>query len=78
MRKQQREEDQPCDMDCEHPVFIEVFLGVIGAVDGRHVVRVVKNQRQRIEDDRPGGNAGLGRKIAQHQQGCGPGPASDD
>ena len=48
-------------MDREHPVFIEIFLRVIGAVNGRHVVRVVENQRQRIERDRPHRDIGISR-----------------
>src|ERR1041384_2813627 len=78
MREQKSEENQPCDMDCEHPVFIEIFLGMIGAVNGRHVMRVVKNQCQRVETYRPGNDTGVGGEVAEQQQRGGPGAASDN
>ncbi len=38
----QRQRDQQGQMNRKDPVFVEVFRAMVGAVDRRHVVRIVK------------------------------------
>ena len=65
MREQKGEKNQAGDMDREHPVFIEIFLGMVGAINRRHVMRVVEDQRQGVETYRPCGDTGVSSEIAE-------------
>lgn len=41
-------------MNCKNAVLLEIFRVMVRAVDRCHIVRIIEQQRQRIECDRPG------------------------
>jgi hypothetical protein len=49
MNQDDRERDHHGDIDGEEPVFFEIFRRVVGAVDRRHVVRVVAKNGEQVE-----------------------------
>ena len=53
MRYQQREHDQRRDVHREDTILLEIFGAVIGAIQSRHVVRIVEEECEGIECHRP-------------------------
>ncbi len=78
MRQHQRQYDQRRDVHGEDSVFVKVFFAMVGAIDRRHVVRVVEKQRQRVKGNRPGTGARSNREVRDQQQRSRPCPASND
>ena len=67
MRQNQRQGNQRRNMYGEDAVFLEVFGPMVGTIDCCHVVRVVKEKRENVKDDRPGANTGSDREIRDQQ-----------
>jgi hypothetical protein len=50
VRQQQRQQNHCRDVNREDAIFFEIFGAMVGAIDRRHVVRIVKEERQRVEN----------------------------